>query len=320
MCTYNGMPYLRQQLDSLLAQQRLPDQLVIFDDCSGDGTWEFLQHWVVGVSIPVVLRRNAERQGVVQNFAVALQTLQTLDVEVIFLSDQDDIWLPGKMVAMLDVFVANPQVLLVHTNAQLVDHDGTDLGSFLFDAIGLSQREREQVRDGAAFNALCRRNFVTGATAAFRRELLTLAQPFPNCWLHDEWLAILAAAHGRLVLLEQPGILYRQHERNVVGARTHSFLGDLRRLWNFTNLPIGGFQAGRLARAKVLLQRLQSQSGVPEQYLSLMQQALAHARVRAGLPGNLLLRAWAVWRESRSGNYQRFSVKFRGILRDMINR
>lgn len=317
MCTYNGMPYLEQQLLSLLAQQRVPDQLVIFDDGSNDGTWEFLQSWAKGVSIPVKLHQNAIRQGVVKNFEAAVQALST---DLIFLCDQDDVWLPNKIDLMAKVFESDPNVLLAHTDAQLVDADAHDLEISLFKALGLSRQDRDLVQAGDAFLVLCSRNLVTGATAVFRRSLLEMALPFPPCWLHDEWLAILAAATGRVVLLDVQTIQYRQHARNVVGMPVPGFLRNLQRFGNLLRLPTGAFQAKRVARSTVLLDRLKVKPEVPQAYLGVARDALAHALFRSSLPLNPVMRVWSVLRESRTGCYREFSSGFRGMLRDMLNR
>lgn len=317
MCTYNGMPYLEPQLRSLLAQQRVPDQLVIFDDGSDDGTWEFLQSWAAGVSIPVTLHQNAIRQGVVKNFEAAVAALNT---DLIFLCDQDDVWLPNKIDLMAKVFESDPNVLFVHTDAQLVDADADDLGISLFKALGLSRHDRDLVQAGDAFLVLCGRNLVTGATAAFRRSLLEMALPFPPCWLHDEWLAILAAATGRVVLLDVSTIQYRQHARNVVGMPVPGFLHNLQHFGNLLRLPTGTFQVKRVARSIALLERLEIKPEVPQGYLSVARDALVHARFRSSLPLNSVRRIWAVLGESRTGCYRQFSSGFRGMLRDMLNR
>lgn len=305
------MPYLTQQLESLLAQTRLPDRLVIFDDRSDDGTWQYLQAWEAKAPVSVSLHQNAVRQGVIKNFEGAVQAL---DTDLIFLCDQDDIWLPNKIDLIATVFESSPDVLLVHTDAQLVDADARDLKVSLFEALGLLPQERDQVRTGNAFLALCRRNLVTGATAAFRRSLLNLASPFPSSCLHDEWLAILAAAIGRVRLLDVPTIQYRQHGRNVAGMPLPSSWRSLRRFLS----PAGDFQARRVQRSAALLQRLEAVPSVPQRCLDYMRDAMAHARFRSSLPHNPARRIWAVLRESRSGRYKRFSNGVSGILRDML--
>jgi len=317
LCTYNGLPYLQQQLQSLLAQQRLPDHIAIFDDDSTDGTWAFLNDWAKEVCVPVSLHQNAIRQGVAKNFEAATRAL---DTDLIFLCDQDDIWLPDKIDVLAKVFEAEPDVLLVHTDAQLVDGDARDLKMSMFKALGLSNDELKRMHSGDAFAVLCRRNLVTGATAAFRRSLLELAQPFPAGWLHDEWLAVLAAAKGKVVLMEVSLIQYRQHGRNVVGISAPSLWHSAKRFWQLLFLPVGEFQRQRAARASVLLERLRAQPTLPSAYLILMQGAFAHASFRSSLPKNPVRRFYAVLDEARTGRYQRFSSGLPDIIRDLLQR
>lgn len=313
LCTCNGMEYLEAQLDSLLSQRRPADHLVIFDDASDDGTWEFLQAWTAKVAIPVDLRRNAARQGVIRNFEMAVAALAT---DLIFLCDQDDIWQPDKMEVIAKVFESSREVLLVHTDARLINSRGEDLGTSLLEALGLTATERELIGRGGAFSVLCRRNTVTGATTAFRRNLLDVALPFPSSALHDEWLGVMAAATGRLVLLDVPTIKYRQHDRNVAGMPVPSTLRSLRRIAALS----GNFQQRRARHASALLERLQELPEVRPEVLRLVESALAHARLRSTLPGGLAARIRAVLRELGTGRYRQFSNGLAGAVRDILNR
>ena len=313
LCTCNGMAYLQQQLDSLLLQQRLPDQIAIYDDASDDGTSALLQDWAEKAPVPVILHRNLMRQGVVKNFELAVQALRT---DLVFLCDQDDVWLPHKIAAIAKEFESAPDVLLVHTDARLVDADANELGVSLLRALELTRSERDRIRRGDAFSALCRRNLVTGATAAFRRSLLDAALPFPLSCLHDEWLGVMAAATGRVVLLERPTILYRQHSRNVAGMPPPDARRKLRRIGSLS----GDFQSRRAAHACALLERLQMLPGISRRKLDLVKDALTHARLRSTLPSGLLARIGVVLREAHSGRYRRFSNGFAGVLRDILNR
>ena len=89
--------------------------------------------------------------------------------------------------------------------------------------------ELDWIHGGRAFDVFLRRNLVTGATTVLRRSLLAHAAPFPVEWLHDEWLAIIAAAIGRVDVLEDELIDYRQHESNQIGAQRDTFVRKVRR-------------------------------------------------------------------------------------------
>lgn len=102
-----------------------------------------------------------------------------------------------------------------------------------------------------------RRNLVTGATTVFRRSLLEHALPLPVEWVHDEWLGIIASAIGRVDLLEQPLIDYRQHESNQIGARRDTFEAKVRKAL----ASRGNTHVERAIKAELLLARLQKIGG-----------------------------------------------------------
>lgn len=250
--------------------------------------------------------------GIVRNFEAAVASL---DTELIFLCDQDHIWLPHKISMMTEVFAQQPDLLLLHTDAYLVDAAAIDLGVSLFDANEVSSQERVAVQSGKALRVLCRRNLVTGATVAFRRRLLDVALPFPASWLHDEWLAIIAAACGRISLLDSPTILYRQHGGNPVGMalpdKTSGLISKAK--------PGGEFHATRAARAAVLTKRLSELSQVSAGACELVRRLQVHVEFRAHLPANALRRVAGVFVEWRRGSYRLFSNGIYGALRDVIN-
>jgi hypothetical protein len=101
----------------------------------------------------------------------------------------------------------------------------------LFESLLLAAREREAIAQGHAFTAYIRRNLATGATVMFRRSVLEAARPFPGGWVHDEWLAIIAATQGRVSLIDEQLIDYRQHGGNQIGASNPTLRYRLGRLF-----------------------------------------------------------------------------------------
>ena len=101
-----------------------------------------------------------------------------------------------KLAVIVDHFAQRPELTLVHTDARLVDEHGTAIGQDLAAALGFTARDQRDVREGRALNVLLRLNVVTGATTVFRRSLVDSAVPFPASWVHDEWLAVIAAAQN----------------------------------------------------------------------------------------------------------------------------
>jgi hypothetical protein len=167
------------------------------------------------------------------------------------LSDQDDLWHPERTTCMVSRFEADPKLLLLHSNARLVDADGASTGESLFSALGASEAEIAGLHGVGALDVLLRRNLVTGATVIFRRSLLEYATPFPVEWLHDEWLAVMAAFVDGLDVLEQPLIDYRQHHSNQVGVSKPTIRKDFVRLF----ARRGDIYSKRVKKIEALLRR-----------------------------------------------------------------
>lgn len=214
LCTYNGAVFLEEQLASMLAQTVLPGEIVVSDDGSTDATSAIVERFAAESSVPVRVLRNPSPLGVTKNFEGAIRATTG---SLIVLSDQDDVWRPDRVERALAAFDARPELQMVCSDARLVGADGVSLGTTLFASLSIGPHERDGIRAGDAFGVLLRRNLVTGATAMLRREVLDAAVPFPAPWVHDEWLAIVAASRGPIELLDEPLVDYRQHGANQIG-------------------------------------------------------------------------------------------------------
>ncbi|TAM15660.1 MAG: glycosyltransferase family 2 protein [Rhodanobacter sp.] len=316
LCTYNGAAFLPEQLDSLLRQTRLPDEIVIGDDGSTDGSLGIVEAFArkaleAGVQMKVV--RQPANVGYVRNFS---DMLLRASGEIVFLCDQDDCWRADKLALMTGRFDCEPDLLLLCSDARLVDADSHDLGVTQFDALELDTTERVAVHAGRAFEVLLRRSMVTGATAAVRRSVLGACLPVGQNWIHDEWLAIVVAAIGRLDVVEQTLIDYRQHASNQVGMRKRT----LRDKWR--DLVCARQQQFRaeVVRMQVLERHLASLGDqVGDKDLASLACRRRHFETRVAMG---VLARWrrmpAIWREARVGNYARFGTGVRSILRDLL--
>ena len=198
LCTYNGAAYLQPQLDSLLAQTRLPDEIVIGDDGSTDASVDMLQAFAArarDAGIEVQLLHHGENIGYVDNFSAGLRAAKG---DVLFLCDQDDVWWADKLARMAERFEQDPALLLLHGDARLVDAEGHSLDCSLFEALQMTAQEREAIHGGRAFDVVLRRSFVTGATAALRRRLVarrlaTFCRTWIRIRLHSSRLLVMLA-------------------------------------------------------------------------------------------------------------------------------
>lgn len=316
LCTYKGAEFLPYQLDSFLAQTRLPDEIVVGDDASPDESWKIIQDFAVharAMGINMRTTRHAINRGFVANFA---DTLRQATGDVIFLSDQDDVWRSDKLAVMEARFQANPAMIMLCSDARLVDAQGSPKGGTLFGALELNQCERSLVKDGRAFDVLIRRSMVTGATAALRRTALDNALPVGAGWIHDEWLAIVLSTVGCLGMIEEQLIDYRQHASNQVGMRKRDLMDKWRDL---TRSRVEQFEA-EVGRQQALEAHLVRMGGlVPPACLSSVVGRRKHFEVRVAMGRQPRWRRIPViWREAWCGNYRRFGTGKRSVLRDLL--
>lgn len=199
MATYNGAKYIQEQLDSFLYQTLQPDELVVCDDGSTDTTLIILEAFRKQAPFVVHIYRNESNLGHMKNFEKALSLCIG---DIIFLSDQDDVWFNNKLFEMVTVLDMRPDIFVLQTNMVLAGEDltpspYTQLGNIL--AIGQSPDA-----------------FIFGCATAIRKTWLDLALPIPaNLAGHDNWIHRLALALGVRALHECPLQYYRRHGENA---------------------------------------------------------------------------------------------------------
>lgn len=318
LCTFQGAAFVGEQVTSILAQTRPVTQLVVADDGSSDGTLDAVsqavrayreQHATAVVPAVTVLPAG-DRLGIAGNFERALRACTG---ELIALSDQDDVWHPDRIAAAIAVLASSPGAGLVHSDARLVDAAGADLGVSLFEAIGLDAPGIRRINEGEAFELLLRRNHVTGATVLLTATLRDRALPVPPGWIHDEWLAIVAAGVSRTSVIDAPLIDYRQHGGNQIGASMLSTRDRFARL----RQPREERNRRLLVRAESLAERLPA-LGIPAGRAAAVRRKLAHEQRRSALSRARLLRLGPVIAGALRGDYRRFGNGMQDVLRDLV--
>ncbi len=216
LCTYNGAEYLQQQLDSIAAQSRQPDELVVCDDRSTDASADIARKFAASAAFPVSVRVNDANLGSTSNFAGAIE-LCTGDI--IVLSDQDDVWLPEKLARIEAEFDSHPKTGLVFSDAIITDAGLRPIGASLWREM-FRRYDREMFANGRAAEVLLQHNVVTGATLAFRSALREAILPIPKLddYIHDAWISLIAALSSETRSIPRPLIMYRQHSSQQLGA------------------------------------------------------------------------------------------------------
>ncbi len=219
LCTYNGSKYILEQLESILHQTKPVDEIVVCDDGSTDNTLEIIEGYQRACDFDIRVYRNERNLGVRLNFQKALGLCSG---DVIFLSDQDDVWHPDKVKAFCDFFAAHEEVDVAFSDGDLIDEQGTSLGTeTLWSLFGLKPHGYQLFYDGLGVELLASGNRVTGATMAIRRRFEYLLSFVDYCdvdMLHDETIALLALEKKQLGVIPDTLMSYRVHGDQQCGV------------------------------------------------------------------------------------------------------
>lgn len=220
LCTYNGEKYIEAQLNSIISQTVDVDEIIVCDDKSTDTTTQILDSLRQN-DTRIKVYRNDKNLGTIKNFEKAISLAKG---DIIFLSDQDDVWLNNKVEIMKDFFLLNKKCLMLFTNGNLIDENNNDLESTLWEKWNFDDhfKERWRINENAFIDLIYNANKVTGATIAFRAELKNDIIPIktPEYFWHDTWIAMHAAYRNGLFFLDRITINYRIHEKQQVGIIT----------------------------------------------------------------------------------------------------
>ena len=232
MATFNGAPWLDEQVASIVGQEGVRLSWTFADDGSTDGTPDRLQHWAGSLPQASMLAPADRRLGAAGNFLKLLRQAVLDEVDFVALSDQDDVWQPGRL--------ARAVAMLRQQGAQ----------GYSSDAVAFWADGRRRLLGKAypqrAFDYLfepagpgCTYVLTTTLARSLQEELRNEPERFDGIGYHDWLIYAFARTHGFRWLIDPvPGVLYRQHGQNELGANFG--LAAVRRRW--TRLTSGWFR------------------------------------------------------------------------------
>ncbi len=311
MTTYNGELYLLNQLESFIFQTRQPDELVICDDGSVDGTIEIIENFSKKAPFPVRVYRNSKRLGPSKNFGRAIEFCKG---EIIALSDQDDVWFSNKLEKIEETFRSKSNPGYVFSDALVVDEKLKPLGYTMWERISFKGHRYAMFKRGRQMEVLLNRNVVTGATMAIRKDVVECILPIPENWFHDAWIAFLITALGRGgEAIDQCLIKYRQHDAQVVGGRKRNFWCQLK--YSRENVP--NDCAVAMTRLLVARDRLLSIPSSAQGCIDEISDKISHLEMRRKLHGmSLVTKIFYILNECAHGRYRRYS---NGVYSAMVD-
>lgn len=233
LATYNAGPYLKAQIDSLLAQTYPHWRLLVHDDGSTDGTQEIINCYVSRFPDKITWINDGIRKGSAKdNFSHLMGMAQSAYVAF---CDQDDVWCPDKLQLSIDLLqnreaeVGAAKPLLVFTDLMVVDSELNCLAPSFWAYQSIPPTLANSL------NQLAVRNCVTGCTVLMNRAALQVSLPVPQkIYMHDWWCGLsVLAGNGELIAFPEATVCYRQHDKNAVGASAGGVKEVARKLIGF---------------------------------------------------------------------------------------
>ncbi len=214
MATYNGVPVVLTQLHSILDQLSDGDEVVVSDDASSDDTRLLIEE--LGDKRVRIVDGPATGSPI-PNFENALRHANG---DFIFLSDQDDKWLPGKVEACIGKLREGNDCVV--TDCVVTDRDLNTTAPSFFQLNG--------TRKGRLYNLLVKNGYL-GCCMAFTRDVVKKSLPFPSdIPMHDIWIGNVAARTGKVAFIDKPYLLFRRSGENASTTASKSRYGLLRKL------------------------------------------------------------------------------------------
>lgn len=325
LCIYNGAKFLPDQLESFLSQTRLPDEVIICDDCSSDESLKLAEEFARKADFTVKVFRNRQNIGLIKNFEKAISLCCG---DIIFLSDQDDVWMPQKIELILKEFEKSSEVGLVFSNAELVDEQLTPIGLKLSD-ITYTEKIGKLEKRGKFFEELLKRNYITGSTAAFRSIFREKLLPFPEDipeLIHDAWIAFVIYVLAEHTFIKEPLVKYRQHSSQQLGLLINNPLSKLSRDGAYDYVI--NVNQTEIERVEKILNEFRARPSLSEKLpqiepaalriLEENQETIKHLKNRQSLLYQSNKRISSVWREYRSGRYSKYSGGLKSVAKDLL--
>jgi len=312
MTTYNGEGFLARQLNSMLSQSRQIDELVVCDDVSTDGTIGVLNDFSIKAPFPVIIVQNQKNLGCIKNFE---KSMGLCSGDIIVLCDQDDVWLPDKIKTLESIFNGTDNCGMAFTNAQVIDESGQQLSFLLWESVGFTKKMQKLTKRGKGYQVFSGTNYVTGATAAVTKAFYESTVPFPETegFLHDLWLATVAAIQNKLYFSEESTIQYRKHMSQQIGC----FAPISVSMKNF--FSTGNYFA-ILQEISVIFEALNERQLLTTKQSNYLKKKIQYFTFRKDLPRNRLKRLYKICWHLLNGDYHLFGSGIYSAAKDFLKR
>lgn len=200
--------WFTEQLISLNEQTYENIEILIYDDCPEFPVSEkYFKKYITKYRYTII--RGKKNQGSNKAFE---ELTKIANGDFFAYCDQDDIWENDKITLMVEKFI-DKDTTLVCSDLSIIDESGNKTANSITDI-----RKRIVYKSGYNLaKELLMTNFVTGCAMMVKNSIAKKAIPFEETLIHDQWIAIIAALHGKIEVIDKPLVKYRQHNFNQTG-------------------------------------------------------------------------------------------------------
>ncbi len=304
--------FLSTQLDSIIKQTVKPDEIIICDDSEKTGTFREIEPFIEQYPGIIQYYRNDSTLGVSKNFEKAISLTSG---DIIFLSDQDDVWHRNKICRLVSLLNASPSCGGAFCNSEVVDHELKPLGYTHWDLRGFSGNPPESNHYGN-LDFFVKRIPAAGHNMAFRSRLKDLILPFPELEeCHDTWLGLMIEATERWSFTSECLTQFRQHGSNLSKAGKSNQLQQ----------ALDSIRQNRCAwNARLyseLLERLSSAGrNIDKNVFNLLCDRRDHCKIRSEMNCNIFKRIPMVCKEISNKRYFKYGRGWKNVCQDLILR
>jgi len=302
MAVFEGERFIGRQLDSILCQSLAPDEIIICDDSRSDKTYKAIEDITGQNSGIVKYFKNETPLGVSRNFEKAISLTSG---DIIFLSDQDDVWQEDKIAKLASLLDASPDCGGAFCNSELVDEYLKPLGTTHWDLRAFN--------GNASIDFFLKRVPAAGHNMVFRAGLKDLLLPFPDLnECHDTWIGLVITAVNGWAFTAETLTQFRQHDNNLSQKNRRNQLQTA--LDSIKN----GADNWNAALYDALIRRLTGK--VEPEMLELLKDRREHSAVRARMNCNIFKRIPLIYGEIRNKRYFKYGRGWKNVVQDIFLR
>ncbi|OIN61269.1 glycosyl transferase family 2 [Arsenicibacter rosenii] len=293
----------------MLKQTLLPNEVVICDDGSTDGTIDLLYQYKATAPFEVHIFRNPVQLGFNKNFE---QVLGRCTRDLVFICDQDDYWMPEKLEVMAAFMAENPDAQIAFNNAFVADDELNNLHELFWLRVRFDEEAQQQWKNGEAMEVLLDGPRMMGCATVIRHGFIPKLIPIPTDipkYIYDGCISLVGAAYDAIRFVDKPLQLYRTHNSQQIGVRAAPVPPRTRLRDRFTRPRAEKLEPLVFKRMQMEKIRQFLAGRVPENSPAMQQltRKLAHYTMRSTLSTNRLQRIYPVLRDLQRGLYHRYA-------------